>query len=163
MIKGFFEDNSYFEMATLTDRLLEYGLNVKIGGAGEETGNQGRQEHNPPHFHIRQVNSGIEIKVIIETFEILAVYLKSSLIKKGDETGWGDSLEKLKFSNAKSVILRWLKRKRNIPDPDYEGEDNVSIEITNYQYVGYMWNLETQENHNLTKLDWRSLDVNILS
>lgn len=87
-------------------------LQVYIYGSNSTQQNGGRQEHNPPHFHIIHKDGFnlFNITVDIQTLEIQSVYANKSKDIKIEKFNNSYTWETSSLMNLKKSLLDWLNK-----------------------------------------------------
>jgi hypothetical protein len=120
------------EFSTLNN---ENGIFIRVYNRGSEYGF--RDEHPVPHFHIEIPATDIILSVKIKDLSIIT---KHSFVQYNKPKDWSQVPGKIK-----KFVFEWLDRKViSIND----------VILTNYQYVGYMWNMENNYNDKEPNYVW---------
>lgn len=127
------EDRLYEEFSRIDDNTDQLGCNIKVYGNGVGT----RSEHNPPHFHIEDHRSNLDIRVKIPTIQewkdnpVLEIVQHSA----NTQNNWS-SLRSLREN-----VTEWLSKKHT-----------VLTQSSNLYFMILEWNNNNKDNSNVNKL-----------
>jgi hypothetical protein len=130
------ESNSLFEMARINSENDSITYDICIYGSSDFHHN-GRQEHNPPHFHIFDDCSN-------PTYEILVIIpsTKEWIVDKHITIYKIEPWSKIKKENK---IIRRVEK--------WLDEDNSkNIKITNIEAVRLAWNFNNADNSKVSQI-----------